>query len=90
MKNNCFIVFRLKLKVYMLGSNNNINAGIKNIIRIGTHPLGIGLYEYDLFGEREMGVMADEVMMVMPEAVMRHPTGFLMVDYGRLYGRLHA
>jgi len=56
-----------------------------NIIRVGTHPLGIGIYEYDLFGEREMGVMADEVMTVKPEAVARHPSGYLIVDYGRLH-----
>ena len=56
-----------------------------NIVRVGTHPLGIGIYEYDLLSGREMGVMADEVLTVKPEAVMRHPTGFLMVDYGRLH-----
>jgi hypothetical protein len=40
-----------------------------NIVRVGTHPLGIGVYEYDIFGRRERGVMADEVKTVMPEAV---------------------
>ncbi len=55
-----------------------------NIIRIGTHPLGIGIYEYDIFGERDVGVMAQEVLEVKPEAVIHHPAGFLMVDYGRL------
>lgn len=42
-----------------------------NVVRIGTHPLGIGVYEYDIFGRRERGVMADEVKAVMPEAVGR-------------------
>jgi hypothetical protein len=55
-----------------------------NIERIGTHPLGIGIYEYDIFGSRDTGVMADEVLTVKPEAVLTHPSGFLMVDYGRL------
>lgn len=55
-----------------------------NIVRVGTHPLGIGLYEYDIFGHRERGVMADEVAQVRPYAVMRHPSGYFMVDYGRL------
>ena len=55
-----------------------------NIERIGTHPLGIGIYEYDIFGERDVGVMADEVLAVKPEAVARHASGYLMVDYGRL------
>ena len=57
-----------------------------NIERIGTHPLGIGIYEYDIFGERQRGVMADEVETIMPEAIIEHPSGFKMVDYGRIYG----
>lgn len=55
-----------------------------NIERIGTHPKGFGLYEYDLFGERRQGVMADEVEKVIPEAVKTHESGFKMVDYGKL------
>jgi hypothetical protein len=55
-----------------------------NIVRIGTHPIGVGIYEYDIFGSRQIGVMAQELMEVMPEAVHQHPAGFLMVDYGRL------
>ena len=56
-----------------------------NIVRIGTHSLGIGLYEYDIFGERQLGVMADEVEQVMPEAVTTHPTlGYKMVRYDLL------
>jgi len=55
-----------------------------NIVRIGTHPLGIGIYEYDIFGERQRGVMAQELEQVMPEAVVEHPAGFKMVNYGLL------
>lgn len=55
-----------------------------NIIRTGTHPLGIGLYEYDIFGERQRGVMADEVEAVLPSAVSTHSSGFKMVDYSKL------
>lgn len=61
-----------------------------NITRIGTHPLGIGWYEYDIFDRHEQGVMADEVLTVMPEAVLTHPDGYLMVRYD-LIGRVgHA
>jgi len=28
--------------------------------------------------------MAQELVQVMPEAVHMHPSGYLMVDYGRL------
>lgn len=65
----------------------------ENIVRIGTHPLGIGLYLFDYkagypelsgYG-RQMGVMADEVERVMPEAVSRHSSGYKQVNY-RLLG----
>jgi hypothetical protein len=55
-----------------------------NIVRVGTHPLGIGIYEYDLFGERQRGVMADEVETVVPEAVVTGANGYKMVNYGLL------
>jgi hypothetical protein len=55
-----------------------------NIVRLGTHSLGIGIYAYDIFGERQIGVMADEVEQVKPEAVLTHSSGFKMVNYGAL------
>lgn len=55
-----------------------------NVQRVGTHPLGVGVYEYDIAGRRERGVMAQELLRVKPQAVFRHPSGFLMVDYGQL------
>jgi hypothetical protein len=56
-----------------------------NIVRVGTHPLGIGIYEYDIFDRRERGVMADEVEQVKPEAVAIDPAdGYKMVYYGML------
>lgn len=55
-----------------------------NIVRIGEHPLGIGIYEYDIFGNRERGVMAQEVLKVRPEAVIHLPSGYMAVNYGAL------
>ena len=58
-----------------------------NIKRIGTHILGIGKYSWDyVWGEHSEGVMADEVMKVMPMAVHYHPSGYKMVDYAMLDG----
>lgn len=54
-----------------------------NVRRIGTHALGIGIYEYDIFGRREVGVMADEVFHVKPEAVGERD-GYMTVNYGML------
>ena len=63
-----------------------------DVTRIGTHPLGIGLYLFDYkarFSElaghgRQFGVMADEVEAVMPDAVAMHPDGFKRVNYAML------
>ena len=55
-----------------------------NIVKVGDHPKGFGIYEYDIDGHRERGVMAQEVEKIIPEAVMEHPDGYKMVNYGAL------
>ena len=54
-----------------------------DIVRIGTHPLGIGLYEFSYLGQksRHIGVMAQEVLTVTPYAVATGTDGFYRVDY---------
>jgi len=54
------------------------------IRRVGTHAIGVGVYEYDMFGERQRGVIAQEVQAVRPDLVKRHANGYLMVNYGGL------
>lgn len=64
----------------------------ENIVKVGVHPLGIGLYLFDYLPEyreqwghgRRFGVMADEVETVMPAAVSIHADGYKQVDYGLL------
>ena len=64
----------------------------ENIVQIGHHPLGIGLYLFDYrqpyreqYGHgRQFGVMADEVEAVMPDAVSVGPRGNKQVDYALL------
>jgi Chaperone of endosialidase len=68
------------------GSDRRIKEAI---VRIGNHPLGIGLYLFDYLPAfrdqwghgRQFGVMADEVETVMPEAVSTHANGYKIVDY---------
>lgn len=50
---------------------------------------GIPVYAYRMGdGPVQIGVMADEVAEVMPEAVHLHPSGFKMVDYGQATGAI--
>jgi hypothetical protein len=73
----------------MMSSDRNLK---ENIVRVASHPLGIGLYLFDYtpafrdqWGHgRQFGVMADEVETVMPEAVSMHPGGYKMVNYALL------
>jgi hypothetical protein len=52
-----------------------------SIVKVGEHPIGVNIYEYDIFGHRERGVIAQELLTVAPELVAVHPSGFLTVDY---------
>ena len=64
----------------------------ESVVRVGTHPLGFGLYLFDYrppyrdaWGHgRQFGVMADEVEAVMPEAISVAADGYRMVDYRML------
>jgi hypothetical protein len=64
----------------------------ENIKAIGYLPNGLPVYEYEFKPEfkhiggegKHIGVMAQEVEKVMPEAVIEHPDGYKMVNYGAL------
>jgi len=64
----------------------------ENVVRIGTHPQGFGIYLFDYkaefrdsFGQgRQFGVIANEVEHIAPEAVSFGNDGYRRVDYDRL------
>ena len=58
----------------------------RDIKRVGTMANGLPVYEYRyVWGrKRHIGVMAQDVLKAGIDAVVRHWTGFLMVDYGKL------
>jgi hypothetical protein len=58
----------------------------RNIKRIGTHITGIGIYCYNyIWGDTmHIGVMAQELQKVKPEAVIETESGYLAVDYNKL------
>lgn len=75
------------------GKNNQSDLILKtNIQQVGRHPLGFGLYLFDFKAEfqeafgagRQFGVIAQEVLPVVPDAVSRDPGGYLVVDYDLL------
>jgi hypothetical protein len=73
----------------MGGSDRRLKT---DIVRIGEHPLGFGIYLFQYLPEhqesfghgRRFGVMADEVETVVPQAVAVRPDGYKMVDYALL------
>lgn len=72
--------------------NPSDRAYKENIVRVGDHPAGFGIYLFDYkpefreaFGaDRQFGVMADEVEAIVPEAVVRGADGYRRVDYARI------
>ncbi len=57
-----------------------------DIARVGTAENGLPIYEFSYtgFDGRFRGVMAQDVLAHTPEAVITHPSGYRMVDYGML------
>jgi hypothetical protein len=64
-------------------SDRRLKTGI---ISVGTHPAGFGLYRFRyLWSDTEhVGVLAQEVLKVLPHAVVRGDDGYLRVNYGAL------
>jgi hypothetical protein len=62
----------------------------RDIERVGHLASGIALYRFRYLWSDDVfvGVMAQEVLRVAPEAVIRDPSGFMSVDYARLGTRM--
>lgn len=64
----------------------------ENVVRIGEHPAGFGIYLFDYKPEfrdalghgRQFGVIAQEVEPIVPDAVAIAKDGLRRVDYARL------
>jgi len=57
-----------------------------NVVRIGETPEGIPTYEYEYLWSKDkhIGVMADEVAEIKPEALGPTVAGYMSVDYSKL------
>ena len=66
----------------------------ENIKQVGFLPNGLPVYEYEYKPKwkdeaghgKFIGVMAQEVELIQPEAVITRPDGYKMVNYGVLNG----
>src|SRR5690348_18515434 len=58
----------------------------RDVVKIAQLDNGLGLYRYRYRGseQRYVGVMAQEVAKIRPDAVVRAPDGYLRVNYPRL------
>ena len=54
--------------------------------RIGATAAGVPIYAFHYIGDavRHVGVMAQDVLRVAPDAVFKMPNGFYAVDYSRV------
>lgn len=77
--------------LFSMGSDPSYKV---DVTRIGTHEkLGIGIYSWTYLPEyaqkwgygRIVGVMADELAEVLPEAVSKDADGHTVVDYSRVW-----
>ena len=55
----------------------------RDVVRIGTHPNGCGVYRFKYLWSDTIyvGAIAQDVLEHAPDAVVRGPGGFLAVDY---------
>jgi hypothetical protein len=59
----------------------------EDIKRIGTLANGLPTYAFKYIGSKaqQFGVMAQEVLGVVPDAVLYDKNGYMYVDYGKVY-----
>jgi hypothetical protein len=64
----------------------------RDVVKLGSLTGGIGLYRfrYNWSDQVYVGVIAQEVMAIRPDAVARGDDGYLRVDYRRLGARLQT
>lgn len=83
--NNLFSLGGTLGSAAIMASDRRLKRDIK---RIGTSPGGLPVYTFRYNADPEqtyVGVMADEVRPIFPDAVLENDEGYLMVDYGRIF-----
>ena len=65
---------------FIIASDRSLKENIK---KLGDSPSGIGIYKFNYIGhaKKYIGAMADDVMKVVPEAVVTMANGYFNVNY---------
>jgi hypothetical protein len=69
----------------IMASDRRLKSDIRRIGK--TDVLGLPVFEYSYIWDRarrHIGVMAQDVLRIKPEAVLRTHSGYLLVDYGQV------
>ena len=68
---------------YSLASDKRLKTDMR---RVGTSAMGLPIYQYRYVGHDKWceGVSAQDVQRLVPDAVSKHETGYLMVDYNKI------
>ena len=77
--------------LHSLGGLHHSDARLKrDIVALGRLPNGLNIYRFRYVGQNQfyVGVMAQEVAAIVPDAVVRGSDGYLQVNYDRLGLRL--
>jgi hypothetical protein len=58
-----------------------------NIVRVGTLASGLATYVFSYIGDkaRQFGIMAQDALQIVPDAVTVTPSGYMAVDYGKVW-----
>lgn len=75
-------LFNLAGNAMMMFSDRRLKS---DIVQIGELPSGLPVYSYTIDGQKQIGVMADEVQKVFPDAVSKSDDGYLMVNYAMVH-----
>lgn len=74
---------------FLMASDRRVK---ENIVKLYEEPDGLGVYEYNYKWDKtpRIGVMADEVAKLRPEALGPKLNGYMTVDYGKLGGNYES
>jgi hypothetical protein len=89
-QNDAMVTSGILEGLFGLGSAGIAKSDIRlkeDITKVSELPSGVEVYTFRYIGEEQLnlGVMAQQVLPIIPEAVIEDSDGYLMVDYSRIH-----